>query len=38
VALPADEAGRLGFGSVEVAGSPEAIQDAAERIAAFGRR
>jgi glycerate kinase len=38
VALSADEIQRLGFGSVEEAGNPEAIQDAAERIAAFGRR
>jgi glycerate kinase len=38
VTLSADEIQRLGFGSVEEAGNPEAIQDAAERIAAFGRR
>jgi glycerate 2-kinase len=37
VALAADEVERLGFASVEEAGSPEAIEDAAERIAAFGR-
>jgi glycerate 2-kinase len=37
VALTADEVERLGFASVEEAGSPEAIEDAAERIAAFGR-
>jgi glycerate kinase len=33
----ADEIARLGFASVEEAGSPEAIEDAAERIAAFAR-
>ena len=38
VALSPDEAERLGFGSVQEAGTPEAIHDAAERIAAFGRR
>jgi glycerate 2-kinase len=37
VALTADEVERLGFASVEEAGSLEAIEDAAERIAAFGR-
>jgi glycerate kinase len=37
VALSADEVERLGFGLVEEAGSPEAIEDAAERIAAFAR-
>jgi glycerate 2-kinase len=35
VALSAGEVEQLGFGSVEEAGSPEAIEDAAERIAAF---
>jgi glycerate 2-kinase len=37
VALTGDEAERLGLATVEEAGSPEAIEDAAERIAAFGR-
>jgi glycerate 2-kinase len=37
VALAANEVERLGFASIEEAGSPEAIEDAAERIAAFGR-
>jgi glycerate kinase len=37
VVLSADEVDRLGFGSVEEAGSPEAIEDAAERIATFSR-
>jgi glycerate kinase len=32
-----EEIDRLGFASVEEAGSPEAIEDAAERIAAFAR-
>lgn len=35
VAVSADEIARLGFASVEEAGSPEAIEDAAERIAAL---
>jgi glycerate 2-kinase len=33
-----DEIERLGFAMVEEAGSPEAIEDAAERIAAFARQ
>jgi glycerate kinase len=37
VALSVDETRRVGFASVEEAGSPEGIEDAAERIAAFSR-
>jgi glycerate 2-kinase len=35
--VAASETAQLGFASVEEAGSPEAIEDAAERIAAFAR-
>ena len=38
VAISAEEVARFGFASVEEAGSPEPIADAAERIATFGRR
>jgi glycerate 2-kinase len=37
VAMSADEITKAGFASVEEAGSPEEIEDAAERIAAFAR-
>jgi glycerate 2-kinase len=37
VAISADDVARLGFASVEEAGGLQAIEDAAERIAAFAR-